>query len=198
MRIGIDISQTQYEGTGVEQYLSGLVKGLLEHDHKNEYTLFFSSLRRTQNLILKTQNNNSKLKIKTFKIPSTILNFLWNRLHIVPIEWLIGDIDIFISSDWTQPPTKRAKKATIIYDFIVFKYPEETHNLTEFHGKNAQIAANIVETQKRRLYWVKKECDAVFCISEATKKDAMEVLGIEEKRLRVIYPGIIVHTTNYE
>lgn len=190
MKIGIDISQTQYEGTGVEKYLSGLVKGLLEYDHKNEYVLFFSSLRRQfQSSKFKVQNYNSKLKIKTFKIPSTVLDFLWNRLHIVPIEWLIGDIDIFISSDWTQPPTRRAKKVTIIYDFIVFKYPEETHNLTEFLGKNVQIAANIVETQKRRLHWVKKECDIVFCISEATKKDAMEILGIEEKRLRVIYPG---------
>ena len=35
-----------------------------------------------------------------------------------------------------------------------------------------------------------KESDIVFCISESTKKDAIEILGIEEKRLKVIYPGV--------
>jgi len=29
-----------------------------------------------------------------------------------------------------------------------------------------------------------------FCISEATKKDAMEILGIDKEKLKVIYPGI--------
>ena len=97
----------------------------------------------------------------------------------MPIEWLIGEVDVFISSDWTQPPTVKAKKATILYDLIVYKNPQET-------------AKVIVDTQKRRLEWVKKECDVVLCISEATKKDAMEILGIEEKRLKVIYPGVSI------
>lgn len=111
-------------------------------------------------------------------MPPTFLDFLWNKLHIFPIEWLIGDVDVFISSDWTQPPTVRAKKATIVYDLIIYKYPEET-------------AKKIVAVHKRRLQWVKKECNMVFCISESAKQDAREILGIEEKRLHVLYPGIM-------
>jgi hypothetical protein len=38
---------------------------------------------------------------------------------------------------------------------------------------------------------VKKESAAILCISEATKKDAEKILGIEEKRLKVVYPGVI-------
>ena len=152
MRIGIDISQVQYAGTGVEQYLTQLVQWLLKVDKKNEYILFFSSLRRNfQFEIFNFQSNKKNLKIKTFKIPPLILDMLWNRLHIIPIEWLIGDVDVFISSDWTQPPTK-ARKATILYDLIVYKYPQE-------------MDRKIVQTHKRRLAWVKKECDIIFCIS---------------------------------
>ncbi len=95
----------------------------------------------------------------------------------MPIEWLIGDVDIFITSDWTEPPTIRAKKATILYDLIVYKYPNETDK-------------KIVKVQKQKLKWVKKESSIIFCISEATKKDAMEILGIDDKRLKVIYPGV--------
>lgn len=181
MKIGIDVSQTAYGETGVANYLTSLVQNLLAVDKENEYVLFFSSLRKNIKYLRQCRTNlkstNQNLKIKKFRIPPFILEFLWNRLHILPVERLIGDIDIFISSDWMQPPTVKAKKATILYDLIVYKYPKET-------------AKKIVETQKRRLEWVKKECDLIFCISESTKKDAMEILGIKEEKLKVIYPGI--------
>ncbi len=176
MRIGIDISQLAYENTGVANYLRELVEGLLSFDKKNEYVLFYSSLRKS----LKPSNlnfqSNSNVIIKQFKFPPTLLDLMWNRLHIVPIEDLIGDIDIFISSDWTQPPTK-AKKVTILYDLIVYKFPQETDK-------------KIIDTHMRRLKWVRKECDLILCISGATKKDAIDLLRIDEKKLKIAYPGI--------
>lgn len=179
MRIGIDISQIAYEGTGVGELVKNLVNYLLKVDKKNKYVLFFSSLRRNFSPPSNGFNfqSNKNVTIKQYKFPPTLLDLLWNKLHIVPIEWLIGNLDVFISSDWTQPPTVRAKKATILYDLIVYKYPEETDT-------------KIVSIHKRRLEWVRKECDSIICISDATKKDAMEILGIEEKRLKVIYPGV--------
>lgn len=178
MKIGIDISQIAYEGTGVAKLLAKLVENLLKADRDNEYILFFSSLRKQiQSSKFKVQSYSPKLKIKKLWMPPTLLDILWNHLHILPIEWLIGEVDIFVTSDWTEPPTTHAKKATILYDLIVYKTPHETDS-------------KIVLVQKRKLMWVKKESDIIFCISEATKKDAMKILGIEEKRLRVIYPGI--------
>lgn len=180
MKIGIDVSQLAYEGTGVAGYLERLLEYLLESDDENEYVLFFSGMRgKFQNSIrqLADKNYNSKVKIKKYPFPPTFLHLLWNILHIVSIERFIGNVDIFISSDWTQPPLKKAKGITILYDLIVYKYPEETDK-------------KIVATQKQRLKWVKKECAKLICISEATKKDAMEILGLEENRLEVVYPGI--------
>lgn len=181
MKIGIDISQIAYENTGVSEYFRGLIEALVKIDNNNEYVLFFSSLRKNFPHFAKAlrgkQFSNKNVQIRTFRFPPRLLDFLWNRLHIAPIEWFIGDVDVFISSDWTQPPTQKAKKATILYDLIVYKYPEETDK-------------KIVETQKRKLKWVKKECDLVFCISESTKKDAIEILGMEKSRLIVIYPGL--------
>lgn len=177
MKIGIDISQLAYERTGVANYLRALVEHLVMTDKENEYVLFFSSLRKNfhiSNLKFQSRNNVS---IKKFKFPPALLALLWNTLHIFPIEWFIGDIDIFITSDWTEPPAKRAKKVTILYDLIVYKYPQET-------------AEEIIKTQKRKLSWVQKEAATILCISEATKHDAIDILGIEEKRLQVVYPGM--------
>ena len=179
MKIGIDISQMAYPGTGVANYLKGLIEGLVVLDQDNEYVLFYSSMRKKFSPSAGGFNfqSNSNVSIRQFKFPPMVLDLLWNRLHVLPIESLIGDVDLFVTSDWTEPPTRRAKKATILYDLIVYKYPNETDK-------------KIVTTQKRKLKWVKRESDVVLCISESTKKDAIEVLGIEESRLKVINAGI--------
>lgn len=166
-----------YAGTGVANFLSNLISNLSKVDKKNQYILFYSSLRKNFQFQISNFKSNSNISIKKFKFPPMLLDLLWNRLHILPIEWLIGDVDVFITSDWTEPPTMKAKKATILYDLIVYKYPLETDR-------------KIVEVQKRKLKWVKKESRMVFCISESTKKDAMDILGIEGKKLKVIYPGV--------
>ncbi|MCL4353982.1 glycosyltransferase [Patescibacteria group bacterium] len=175
MKIGIDISQTLYENTGVGNYLTSLVQNLLDQDKENEYILFFSSLRRG------VKNSkfslHPKVKIRTFKFPPLMFDLLWNKLHIAPIEWFIGDIDVFITSDWTEPPTKKAKKATIIYDLIIYKHPEETDS-------------TIVKTQKKKLKWVKKESDLILTISESSKKDIHEILNIPLEKIKVVYPGV--------
>lgn len=176
MKIGIDISQLVYPQTGVSNYLKNWLTALFESDKKNEYILFFSSLRGEVPALSFLEMNQTRVHVKKFKIPPSILHLLWNTLHIFPIEMFIGKVDIFISSDWTQPPSK-AKKATILYDLLVYKFAHEMHR-------------KIVVTQRKRLYWVKKDVDIVFCISRATKKDAEEILHIPEKKLFVLYPGI--------
>ena len=178
MRIGIDVSQLAYPNTGVANYLSSLLRAMLEDDKKNEYVLFFSSLRKEFPISnFQVTINSPRVTIKSFKMPSTLLSFIWNDLHVMPIEWLIGPVDLFITSDWTEPPAKNAKKATIIYDLTIYKTPNETDK-------------KIIETQKRKLRWVKKESDIVFTISQSSKKDIIEILGLPSSKIKVIYPGL--------
>jgi glycosyltransferase involved in cell wall biosynthesis len=174
MKIGIDISQLAFENTGISSYLGDFVQALIKTDNRNDYVLFFSSMRKSFPQGLKLSD---RVKIKTFKFPPTLLDLLWNKLHILPIENFIGPVDIFITSDWTEPPVKHAKKLTILYDLIVYKYPEETHR-------------KIVNVQKRKLQWVKKETDKILCISKSTAEDAQSILNINKDKLAVIYPGI--------
>ncbi len=173
MRIGIDISQVVYEGTGVGNYVRRIVTALLKLDKKNDYVLFGASLRRRD--VFRTYF--PKEKLVTVPIPPTILEFLWNRLHIVPVEWFTGTLDIFWSSDWTQPPLIHAKGVTTIHDLTPLLFPKETDD-------------RIVAVHKRRLVWVKRECNAIFCDSIATKNDAVKLLKIPKNRLHIVYPGI--------
>ncbi|MGB9911196.1 MAG: glycosyltransferase family 4 protein [Microgenomates group bacterium] len=172
MKIGIDISQIVYGG-GVSVYTKNLVENLLKIDKKNEYIFFFSSFRK-KIPTLKLQFSN--FQIRNFKFPPTILDFLWNKLHILPIESLIGKVDVFHTSDWLEPPA-RCFKVTTIHDLTPFIYPEDVH-------------PKIRAVHQRKLEWVKKESKLIIAVSHSTKRDIVKILGIPNERIRVIYEGV--------
>jgi len=179
MKIGIDISQIVY-GTGVSVYTKNLIENLLKIDHENQYLLFASSLRRRKELhryiavLLKCYPNVSA---KIFPFPPTLLSFIWNSLHVLPIENFIGNIDIFFSSDWTQPPAKRAKLITIVHDLVPWRYPKT-------------LTKKIIATHYNRMKWVKKEVDAIIADSQSTKNDLIKIVKIPKRKIYIIYPGI--------
>lgn len=179
MKIAIDISQIVHEGTGVATYTDQVVRNLLKIDKDNEYLLFGISLRKfriLQDYIHELSSLNKNLKGQFFHIPPKIGEFLWNKLHLLNLENLIEEVDIFHSSDWIQPPT-HVKKVTTVHDLLVYKYPQVSH-------------PHIVETQKKRLHWVKRECDVVITDSYETKKELIDILYFPEEKIEVIYPGI--------
>jgi len=180
MRIGIDIGQIVYEGTGVATYVRRMVRALLELDKKNEYVLFGSSLRKPHvfyEYFEKVKTVKKGVRLVVIPVPPTVLDFLWNTLHIIPVEWFTGSLDVFWSSDWTQPPLVHAKGVTTIHDLIALKYPKQTDK-------------QIVKTHKRRLSWVVKECEVMLCDSAATKRDVEDLLNIPSSSLHVVYPGL--------
>lgn len=173
MKIGIDISQIVY-GTGVSQYTKNLVKSLLEIDRQNEYILFGGALRRLNDLNHFTKELKGNFQKKFYPLSPTILDFLWNRLHVFPIDNFVGSVDIFHSSDWAQPPVRRAKRMTTIHDLVPLLAPESSH-------------PKIIAAHQRRLEWVKKEVDRVIAVSQSTKNDIITYLGIPAEKISVIY-----------
>ncbi len=176
MKIAVDISQIVYEGSGVARYTQNLVESLLHYDQKNEYIFFFSSLRRSLN---KEIENTIKKKqtLKKYPFPPTLLDFIWNKLHIFPIDNLVGNVDLIITSDWTEPPSS-TKKITIVHDLVYLTYPKT-------------LPQQIRNVQTRRMNWVKKESALIIADSHSTKHDIIELLKIPDEKIKVIYPAII-------
>lgn len=163
MKVGFDISQIAHKG-GVSVYTQELAKRL--SCYKNLETVFFySSLRKPYPGNLKN--------VKSYPIPPTIFEMLFNRLRFFPIEYFVGNIDVFHSSDWVQPPSE-ARKVTTYHDVVPLKYPQWSH-------------PKIVEVHKRRLEIVEKEIDMVIAVSESAKKDLLEVSKIPEEKITVVY-----------
>lgn len=181
MKIAIDITQIIY-GTGVSNYTKSLVKNLLEIDKDNTYILFGASLRSYFKLreFQKELEPYQNVQFKLLPIPSLIFEILLNRLRIFSIEKFIGEVDIFHSSDWTQPKVKSpvTKKITTVHDMVPFLFQSSVH-------------PKIVSTHKRRLNLVKKEIDLILADSYTTKEDIVKFLEIPSDIIKVVYlaPG---------
>lgn len=166
MRVCIDISQIAHKG-GVGVYTNQLAQSLVKQKDI-DFIFFYSSLRKGY--------KGSLPNVKKFFIPPTLLEIFFNRLRFPKIESFIGKVDVFHSSDWTQPPAD-AKKVTTYHDVIPLKFPQWSH-------------PKIVDVQKKRLKIVEKEIDMVIVVSESTKKDLLEVSKIPEEKVTVIYEGV--------
>lgn len=164
MKIGIDISQIVY-GTGVSVYTKNLVNSLLKIDKENEYVLFGASLRRRKEIL------EAFPQAKVVPIPPTAADIIWNKFHTFPIEKLIGQVDVFHTSDWTEPPAN-AFKVTTVHDLYPLKFPKLVH-------------PKILDVHRGKLYWVKKESRRIIVPSQSTKSDLVG-LGFDENIIRVI------------
>lgn len=165
IKVGFDISQLAFKG-GVAAYGANLASELSKLSEL-DMVYFYSSLR----IIYKGNLKN----VKSFRLPPTLFEMLFNRWRNVSIEKFLGAIDVFHSSDWTQPKAK-AKKVTTYHDVVPIKYPTWSH-------------PKVVSVHKRRLKLVEKEIDMVIAVSESTKRDLMEVSSIDESKIKVIYEG---------
>lgn len=165
MKVGFDISQMAHRG-GVATYTGNITRELSKNP-KLDMVYFYSSLRKPYKEKLKN--------VKSFRLPPVLCELLFNRWRNVSIEKFIGHLDIFHSSDWTQPKSK-AKKVTTYHDLVPLKYPQWSN-------------PKIVEVHKRRLDLVEREIDMVIAVSQSVKNDLLEVSRIPKDKIVVISEG---------
>jgi glycosyltransferase involved in cell wall biosynthesis len=166
-------------GTGVSVYTKELTKALLSIDKIDSFILFGGSLRRQSELKAFVDTLSGNVTSKLFPFSPTMADFVWNRLHTLPLEQLIGNVDVVHTSDWAEPPARRALKVTTIHDLAPFKFPQETPR-------------RIREVHERKLAHVRAESQAIIVPSNATKDDVVE-MGFDATKIHVIYEAVSSH-----
>lgn len=179
MKIAIDISMLVYQGSGVANYTYNLVKALLKYDKKNQYKLFYSSLRKPKGFYYLDEFRKLGAKVYSYPFPPRLLNLIWNRWQILPVEWLIGKVDVYHSSDFLRPPLLAGTRGvTTIHDLTWKIFPQ-------FHTRE------IVIGHERKLQRTIKHQDLVIVDSYNTKKDLLKYYPeIKQKNITVIPLGI--------
>ena len=179
MKIGIDITMLVYAGSGVANYIYNFVKTLLKIDRKNEYRLFYSSLRRPKNFYYLEELQKLGGKVYAYRFPPTLLQIWWRKFSIIPVEWFIGKVDVFFSSDFLRPPLlKGTKEITTIHDLTWKIFPE-------YHEER------IIKAHEKKLEKTIRGNDTIIVDSQSTKNDLLKFYPmIARSKIHVIYPGI--------
>lgn len=176
MKIGIDITATIYD-RGVSRYTTNLVRSLLQTTTV-EMALYGSSLRQHAKLtrvaeqIVRSAQPTTAPKLHFQHWPPSVLGLLW-RLGYNRLTERLPDIEVFHSWDWLQPPDKNLPLVSTIHDLALLKYPETAH-------------PQILKAHQRSWEILKKRQAEIITVSQAAKKDIIQLLAIPAFRVHVI------------
>jgi glycosyltransferase involved in cell wall biosynthesis len=182
IRIGIDISRTIEESTGVGYYAKNLVHALAKVDSENDYILygiFYDCYPKGWKRADIPKTSNFRLHQKNF--PSWWADRKWKNFGKYK-EKLFGGIDILHSTAFTMPLVSKPKVVVTIHDLSIFIYPEHhTEANYQFVTRNVHQAA--------------RRANFIIAVSESSKREVMRFLHMPEEKIGVVYEaaGDIFH-----
>lgn len=179
MKIGIDIRTLMgKEYSGVEEYTYNLVKEILRLDKNNEYKLFYNSYSDVSHRIPKFEGAN--IEIINTRYPNKIFNYIMQKIFSWPkIDKVLGGVDIFWSPHINFTTlSKECYNVLTICDLSFLLYPD-------FFNLRKRLWHNIINVRN-----LISRFDKIIAISENTKNDIKELSGVDERKIKLIYPGI--------
>jgi len=163
--------------TGVGEYTLNLLENLFLIDSQNQYLLFYNSHGDYQKNLPKFDFPN--VAYKGFNYPNKLLNISLGILKKPYIDQMLGGVDLFFAPHISfLSLSKKCKKVITVHDLSFVRSPEF------FPAK--------------RKFWFKMfgaECrphdfDIILADSENTKRDIVQLYGIGEEKIKVVYLGL--------
>lgn len=177
MKIGLDIrTLMDARYSGVSEYTLNLVKEILRLDSYNDYRLFYNSFGDCLNIPEFAENN---VKLVKYNYPNKVLNYLFFKFFNYPkIDKELG-VDIFFMPHINFIGLSGGvKRLLTVHDLSFLKYPEFFSRRKNFWHKMINVKKLI------------KRFDTIVAVSENTKRDIMELCGVDENKIKVIYAGV--------
>lgn len=181
MRIGIDYTAAIHQQAGIGRYTRGLVQGLAKLYTDDEYVLLLGGGQAPSASVGLSGLRSSvpdRFHIRQVPVSPRLLTVLWHRLRLpLPVDLLIGRVDVFHSPDYVLPPVRHGKAVVTIHDLSFLRYPPGAEpSLRQYLSRVVPQAA--------------KRADLVLADSENTRQDVAELLGIAPAKVEVLYPGV--------
>lgn len=163
MRIGIDARMAYYTEAGIGQYIRRLVQGLARVESPDEFILFQS--RKDASVMA----NSHRFQRRNLWTPSHHRFEQW----VLPLEIALTPVDVLHSPDFIPPFRRNTRSVITIHDLHFLRYP---HFLTPGSARYySQIDQAVQAT------------DHIIAVSESTKQDTMNLLGVPADKITVIY-----------
>ncbi len=183
LRIAIDMTAAAWQGAGIGRYTRELVKAIMAIAPPDyTFVLCYASGWPNQRppyadyIDALCQQRPSTRRV-AIPLPPRRLTQFWHRLHIpLYVEWLTGRIDVVHAPDFVLPPTRKPGIVTI-HDLSYLVHPECAVPGVARYLRDA-VPPSLARAQ------------AIFADSIATKRDIVNLLGIDAACIEVVYAAV--------
>jgi len=201
MRIGIDYTAAVRQGAGIGRYTRSLMTALMSNTQRLAPTdielLFFyagGQLSTQQLTYLYSLEKQRPANVSYVRLPLSepTLTRLWQRLRVpFPLEWVarldftslfpfpgpLGKLDIVHSPDFALPPHRFGKGLVTIHDLSFLVVPECAED-----GLRKYLTSTVPRAVTR--------ADKIVAVSQHTKRDLINLLGVRDEKIQVVYNGV--------
>ncbi len=174
MKIGVDIRVLLDKNySGVASFTFNLLKNLIKMDKHNAYCFFYNSFKPVSPPDFSVETIKSKY-------PNKIFNYILQKIFNYPrLDKVIGGSDVFYSPHINFSSfSKKSRSIITIHDLSFLRYPEFFSSRKNFWHRAINIKKNI------------KKFDKIIAVSNNTRLDIIELLGVTPEKVEVIYPGL--------
>ena len=185
MRIGIDVTSAVRQGAGIGRFTRELIRAYLSLDLPHEHILFAAtgglSTSVTDARLAYITEHARRPPLATCHLPLSDdwLHRLWHRARLpVPIEAMIGRVDLFHEPDFVLPPTlPRTHTVLTVHDLTFIRDAESAL------PKLRRYLNRVVPRSVAR-------ATHVLADSTATQHDLVEFFHTPAEKITVIYGGV--------
>lgn len=178
MTIGIDIrvlSDVRY--SGVAEYAKNLLQALLAEDKVNNYILFYNSAKSEIGYC--PTFNAPNVSVVYRRWPNKLLNYGIFKLANQPLDKFLGcRFDVFWAPHLNFLVWPQGRKILTVHDLSFLRYPE-------FFSWRQNLWHGFLGV--RRLI---EQADCLMAISENTKRDIINLIGLPSEKISVVYSGV--------
>lgn len=173
MRVAIDV-RSLMEGrlSGVEVYTIQLLKALTAASTETEWKLFYNALWPV------AMPEFSNVTWCPFRWPNKVFNAAQYMLALPTWDTLVEADVFFMPNVRLMPLTPQTPLVVTAHDLSFERFPE-------FYSPKRRLWHHLM--RPRELFG---RADHIIAVSEATRRDLMELYDIEEARISVIYSGV--------
>jgi len=187
MYIGIDVTSAARQGAGIGRFTRELVRAFLSLDSPHQYVLFAATgglprattEPRLAYMVQPAARRCCQPSIVRCRLSDDWLHRIWHRARLpIPIEALIGRVDVLHEPDFVLPPTLPGTRTILtVHDLSFIRDPESA-----FPRLRRYLNRVVPRSVARATH--------VLADSQATKNDLTELFGTPPDKITVLYGGV--------
>lgn len=180
MEVGIDALPLMGRG-GVSRHLTELLSALVAHDAGHRYHLFARVFRPAQRRRYREAARafaGPRLVWHRVFLPDRLLELAWTRRDVVlpGTARCLRGLDVFFATTGLAPAGVPCPIVGVVHDLVPLRFPQ-------WFGAE-------VRTVRARLERLVARARLLLAVSEATRRELTELLGVPVERIRVVHHGI--------